>query len=281
MKIKYFIPSLITLILFFSLQINAQKTTDLDMIKVDGGKFLMGSKDGDRVADADEQKQHEVSVNGFEISKFEVSVWQWKAFIKDTKGKMPEVPAWGWKDNFPVNQISWADAISYCNWLSKKEKLQPAYTLNGTNTICNFKANGYRLPTEAEWEFACRAGTLTPFNTGYELKPKFANFKPDNTNSKHFGNDFKNEIMPIGEYKPNALGLYDMHGNIGEWCSDYYAAYPNEPQMNPGGPESGEYRVVRGGSWLSHMRSCRSARRIYCKPDESIYDIGFRLAASQ
>jgi len=91
------------------------------MINVDGGSFLMGSKDNDKVADADEQTQHEVTLNSFEISKFEVSVWQWKEFIKDTKGKMPDTPSWGWKDNFPINQVSWVEAISYCNWLSKKK----------------------------------------------------------------------------------------------------------------------------------------------------------------
>ncbi len=275
---------------FFSGQVwhKHANQSDIEWVFVPGGEYLMGSPE-DELNRNNDEIQHMVTVLPYRISKYAITVYQFKEFVEATnyltdseKGKDEEKGSFVWKGyagkfktgttwrcnergrimsehdyNHPVVHISWNDAQAFAKW------------------------KGFRLPTEAEWEFACRAGTLTPFNTGYELKPKFANFKPDNTNSKHFGNDFKNEIMPIGEYKPNALGLYDMHGNIGEWCSDYYAAYPNEPQMNPGGPESGEYRVVRGGSWLSHMRSCRSARRIYCKPDESIYDIGFRLAASQ
>jgi formylglycine-generating enzyme required for sulfatase activity len=274
MKIKYFIPSLITLALFFSLQINAQKTTDLDMIKVDGGKFLMGSKDGDRVADADEQKQHEVYVNGFEISKFEVSVWQWKAFIKDTKGKMPEVPAWGWKDNFPVNQISWADAISYCNWLSKKEKLQPAYTLNGPNTICNFKANGYRLPTEAEWEYAAKGGKLSKGTkySGSDNANQIAWHKANSNKTPH----------TIGTKSPNELGIYDMSGNVWEWCWDWYNEdyYKTAVKNNPTGPEMGEKRTVKGGSWDSKTDYLRPANRVSTYPDKTHPFYGFRIAKS-
>jgi formylglycine-generating enzyme required for sulfatase activity len=107
-----------------------------------------------------------------------------------------------------------------------------------------------------------------------------ANYKPDNCSGKYAAIEFRNEIFPVGKFKPNAWGLYDMHGNVAEWCNDYYAIYPNEPQINPTGPESGEFRVVRGGSWLSNLRTCRSARRNSSKPDQSMYDLGFRVAFS-
>ncbi len=130
----------------------------LEMVKVEGGTFMMGSKDDNRIAENDEQKQHEVKLNSFEINKLEVTVWEWKDYCKKTKKKMPITPTWGWNDNSPITNITWFDAIEYCNWLSKVEGLKQAYIAVGPNVKCDFTANGYRLPTEAEWEFAAKGG---------------------------------------------------------------------------------------------------------------------------
>lgn len=106
-----------------------------NMIKIDGGTFKMGSKENDVAAENDEQKEHDVTVKSFEMSKFEVTVWEWKQFAKANKLKMPQTPQWGWKENYPINNITWEEAIAYCNWLSKKEKLQPVYSKKDQTTF--------------------------------------------------------------------------------------------------------------------------------------------------
>jgi formylglycine-generating enzyme required for sulfatase activity len=256
--------------------------TGFEWVSVPGGKYLMGS-DGDELNRNDDEIQHLVTVLPFKISKYPITVHQFNEFIESTsyitdsergsyvwRGYACKFKPWAsWKcnerggtlgvNNFdhPVVHISWNDAKAYTEW------------------------KGCRLPTEAEWEYACRAGTLTPFNSGQALKMQRANFKPDNAYNGVRNSDFNNKIMPVGKLSPNAWGLYDMHGNINEWCNDFYASYPIVPQTNPVGPLSGEYHVVRGGSWLSSMRSCRSACRNYYKPDETLYDTGFRVVLSE
>lgn len=259
--------------------------TDVEWVSVPGGKYMMGSPEGEAYR-RDDETLHEVTVHAFKISKYAVTVHQFKKFIEAT-GYVTDAEKGNDDERGSVIWKSYASKFkSGINWkcdergrvLSDKDMDHPVVHISWNDALAFTDWKGCRLPTEAEWEYACRAGSLMPFNTGYELKPMFANYKPDNFNSKHFKNDFNNEIVPVGEFKPNAWGLYDMHGNVGEWCSDFYASYPSAPQINPCGPDSGEFRVVRGGSWLSYMRSCRSARRIYCKPDDSMYDIGFRVA---
>ena len=232
----------------------------------------MGSKDSDGLADVDEQKEHTVNLNTFEISKFEVTVWEWKQFIKANKMKMPEKPTWGWQDNYPINGVTWNEAIAYCNWLSKKEKLQPVYTKKGPNFVCNFKANGYRLPTEAEWEFAAKGGASSK------------SFKYSGSNNLddvawHKGNS-KGTPHTVGTKLPNELGVYDMSGNVWEWCWDWYNKdfYKLEKGDNPKGPEMGERRSVRGGSWDSHPNYVRPANRISTEPNKTHEFYGFRVA---
>ncbi|RTY86617.1 formylglycine-generating enzyme family protein [Flavobacterium sp. GT3R68] len=245
-----------------------------DLVKIEGGTYLMGSKDKDDVADTDEQKQHEVKVNSFELSKFEVTVWQWKTFVKETKAKMPQKPIWDWKENFPINQITWEEAVAYCNWLSKKEKLQPVYSKKGPNYVCNFKANGYRLPTEAEWEYAAKGGKLsnkTPYSGGTN-PDKLSWHKTNSNKAPH----------TVGTKMPNELGLYDMSGNVWEWCWDWYNEdfYKTETKNNPTGPQMGEKRTVRGGSWDSDNKYLRPANRISTYPDKTHEFYGFRVARS-
>ena len=183
-----------------------------NMIKVEGGTFKMGSKNNDVAAENDEQKEHDVTVKSFEISKFEVTVWEWKQFAKANRLKMPETPEWGWKENYPINNITWEEAIAYCNWLSKKEKLQPVYSKRGPNYVCNFNANGYRLPTEAEWEFAAKGGNngnVTRYS-GSDNPNDIAWHKLISKKSPH----------TVGTKLPNELGIYDMSGIVWEWCWD-------------------------------------------------------------
>jgi formylglycine-generating enzyme required for sulfatase activity len=234
----------------------------------------MGSKNSDGLADIDEQKEHNVNLTTFEISKFEVTVWEWKQFIKANKMKMPSKPTWGWQDNHPINGVTWNEAIAYCNWLSKKEKLQPVYSKKGPNFICNFKANGYRLPTEAEWEFAAKGGTLSKgFKySGSNSLDDIAWHKGNSTGTPH----------TIGTKLPNELGLYDMSGNVWEWCWDWYNKdfYKLEKGDNPRGPEMGNRRSVRGGSWDSQANYVRPANRISTEPNKTHEFYGFRVAKS-
>ncbi|WP_162523819.1 SUMF1/EgtB/PvdO family nonheme iron enzyme [Flavobacterium sp. LMO8] len=241
------------------------------MVKVEGGTFKMGSKNSDKRADTDEQKEHNVSVSTFEISKFEVTVWEWKQFIKSNKMKMPQKPSWGWNDNYPINGITWNEAIAYCNWLSKTEKLQPAYTKKGPNIICDFNANGYRLPTEAEWEFAAKGGKNS----------KSYNFSGSNNLDEvawHKGNS-KKTPHTVGTKNHNEIGIYDMSGNVWEWCWDWYNKdfYKMEKGNNPHGPEMGDRRTVRGGSWDSQPNYVRPANRISTEPNKTHEFYGFRI----
>jgi formylglycine-generating enzyme len=242
------------------------------MVRVEGGTYKMGSKDSDKTADNDEQREHEVTIKTFEISKFEITVWEWKQYTKANKLSMPAKPDWGWQDNYPINGITWEEAIAYCNWLSKKEKLQPVYSKQGPNYVCNFKANGYRLPTEAEWEFAAKGGVKSK---GY----KFSGGNDANEVAWHKAIS-KNSPHTVGTKLPNELGLYDMSGNVWEWCWDWYNKdyYKIEKGDNPKGPEMGERRTVRGGSWDSQVNYLRPANRISTPQNKTHEFYGFRVA---
>ena len=223
------------------------------MVLVKGGEFMMGD---DNSTEKDEKPAHKVIVSDFYIGKYEVTQKQWT----DIMGTNPS----NFKgcDNCPVEQVSWNDVQDFIKKLNQK----PGKT--------------YRLPTEAEWEFACRAGTTTPFNTGNNLTTSQANYNgnyPYNSNPKGI---YREKTMPVGSFAPNTLGLYDMHGNVWEWCSDWYDGkyYANSPQNNPKGPSTGSHRVIRGGSWYNYAQYCRSAIRNGRTPDSRDADLGFRLA---
>jgi len=173
-------------------------------------------------------------------------------------------------DNHPVVLVSWNDAVEYCNWLSRQEGLTPAYTISGTgdnrSVTWNRNANGYRLPTEAEWEYACRAGTTTAYNTGANITTNQANY-----------NNTLGRTTPVGNYPANNWGLHDMHGNVWEWCWDWFGGYAAGAQTDPVGASSGTGRVLRGGSWNSSAGNTRSSLRNNDGPSHRISLNGFRV----
>ena len=230
------------------------------MVLLPGGTFIMGDE-----SEVD-SKPHEVSVSPFFIDAHLVTQEQYEALMEDNPSR------WKGSKN-PVEQVRWSDAVRYCNARSEAEGLQPCYDL--TTWECDFSANGYRLPTEAEWEYACRAGTKTTYFFGDEpSKLKDYAWFEDNSGGKP---------QPVGQKPANPWGLYDMCGNVWEWCEDFYKVdyYQESPKDNPRGPKTGETKVVRGGAWKFSAECCRSGYRYNEDPGYADvcfgYDIyGFR-----
>jgi formylglycine-generating enzyme required for sulfatase activity len=239
-------------------------------VRVPGGTFMMGSPGGEP-NHQDDETLHQVTVSAFLISKYEVNQ-------EDYERVMSANPSYAKGKNLPVEMVSWDDAIEYCNRLSEKEGLTPVYSRSGDSVIWNLKASGYRLPTEAEWEYACRAGTSSTFSTGDNITTHEANYngnRPYNGNAK---GSYMQTTMPVGSYPPNPWGLYDMHGNVCEWCWDWYAEYGTASQTNPQGASGGRRgRVARGGGYREAGADQRSAVRFYGEPSYRLNDLGFRI----
>jgi acetoin utilization deacetylase AcuC-like enzyme/formylglycine-generating enzyme required for sulfatase activity len=236
-------------------------TSGIEMVEIPGGWFQMGSKKGA----SDETPVHKVWVSPFWMDRFEVVQEEFKKYqLSD--------PSHFKNPKNPLEQMNWTDAALYCNERSLTEGLEPCY--DEETWECNFKANGYRLPTEAEWEYACRAGTSTKYSFGNDVRKLKA--------YAWFANNSLGKTHPVGEKDPSPWGLYDMYGNVSEWCNDLYSEsyYERTSERDPKGPKDGQERVLRGGAWNSSADSCRSA---YRSSDPSIDDtclasdaIGFR-----
>ncbi len=298
--VRDFIPVLFLSVFLFisgSLPAAAALFEPKNFVLICGGEFMMGSPEGEvgraEMTEAWQKKgiaysetRHTVRLSNFSMSKYGVTVAEFKKFI-EASGYQTDAEKAGfsvifsaravkkgdevnWRhgvsgslrpqseENDPVVYVSWNDAVAYCKWLSAKT------------------GKHFRLPTEAEREYACRAGSRTAFNTGENLTIEQANF----VNEKGL---WRNGTVPVDNYAPNAWGLYNMHGNVFEWCSDWYGGnYSDECNakgmvMNPAGPAFGSRRVLRGGSWGSRADGCRSANRYDGTPDRRDNCVGFRL----
>lgn len=227
----------------------AQRPAEPAMITVEGGSFMMGSN-----LDEDTKPIHRVTVSSFKMGKYPVTVSAYRAFCDATGRNMPEPPPWGWIANHPMTLVSWTDASAYCDWLTDK-----------TGTL-------YRLPTEAEWEYAARGGK------------KSKNFEYSGSNKLEAVGWYDadgNGTKPVGQKAPNELGLYDMSGNVFEWCADWYDPdyYANSPDTDPRGPLNGQSRVMRGGSWLIPAAYARVSYRYNLRPNLPHRINGFRLVS--
>jgi len=241
----------------------------LTMVRIQGGTFMMGSPTSEPWR-FNSEVQHQVTLSSFSMGKYEVTQ-------KEYQEVMGTNPSEFKGDNLPVEQVSWYDAVEYCNSLSRKEGLTPAYTVNGENVTWNQKANGYRLPTEAEWEYACRAGTTTPFSTGNNITTDQANYNGNYPYNNNATGEYRERTTEVGSFAPNPWGLYDMHGNVWEWCWDWYEGYASGAQTDPKGASSGTIRMLRGGSWFNNARYLRSALRGVSTPSYRYNYFGFRL----
>jgi formylglycine-generating enzyme required for sulfatase activity len=230
-----------------------------NMLWIDGGSFRMGNSKGEE----DEQPVHVTHVSGFYMGKAEVTQKEYETIIGNNPSSMKG-------DNLPVTNVSWFDVVEYCNKLSGKSGLTPAYSGSNDNISCNFTANGYRLPTEAEWEYAARGGNRDMFSFAY------AGGNTVDVLGWHTGNS-EQRSHEIATKQPNSLGLYDMSGNVWEWCWDWYSAYTLREATNPQGAARGENRVTRGGSWSSDASQLRSAYRNPATPASNYQDVGFRV----
>ncbi|GHU50111.1 hypothetical protein FACS1894200_09380 [Spirochaetia bacterium] len=239
-------------------------------VYIQGGTFTMGSPASEPNRLDREGPQHRVTVSGFYMAQYAVTQAEYEAVTGSN-------PSCFKGANLPVERVSQYDAIKYCNERSKHEGLTPAYTIAGRNVTLNKNTNGYRLPTEAEWEYACRAGTTTPFSNGDNITTDQANYNgnyPYNNNAK---GEYRRKTMPVGSFAPNRWGLYDMHGNVWEWCWDRYADYAGGSQTDPSGAASGSDRVFRGGGWGGHAVTLRSAHRCSGVPTGRDGNLGFRV----
>src|SRR5208337_1463616 len=215
-----------------------------DLVLVKGGTFTMGSPNSEQGRSAAEV-QHQVTVSSFHMGKFDVT----QDLYQSVMGNNPSY--FTGDANRPVEQVSWYDAIEFCNKLSQRDGLQKVYTINGTDVTADWSANGYRLPTEAEWEYAARGAqqgaSVYHMYAGSDNLDQVAWYSSNSGETTH----------PVGQKAPNALGLYDMSGNVWQWCWDLYEAYSGSGQNDPRGASSGDRRVFRGGSWYDDAQIAR------------------------
>ena len=243
---------------------SVRKVGDVDVVDLGGdeklelcwcspGAFMMGSPMNEAGRTADETQHSVTMTKGFWMGKYEVTQGQWERVIGNNPASFKGV-------RNPVEQVSWDDCQEF---ILKLNVLVPG--------------RGFRLPTEAEWEYACRAGTATVFHYGNDLDASMANF--DGRYPYGYGKkgQYRKMTTPVGSFRPNEWGLYDMHGNVWEWCQDWYGDYPAGSETDPTGPGSGSYRVIRGGGWADYARFCRSADRISYAQSSCDDALGMRL----
>ena len=233
------------------------------MVHLDAGEFLMGSPRYEEGRKRNEDRHQVTLTQGFMLGATEVTQDQWLSVM----GSRPSHFEGG---KFPVENITFAQCVEFCNRLSKEEGLPPAYGFKNEQIFWNRESVGYRLPTEAEWEYACRSGSQQRFASGDE-KSDLGVISWSRYNSS-------GSTHEVATRQPNGWGLHDMHGNVWEWCWNWSSAYPTRFAVDPEGPVSGTSRVIRGGSWDNSPEACRSANHNSAKPSFKAGILGFRVA---
>ncbi len=239
---------------------------DLEMVYIPGGKFIMGSPEDEKDRYDDESPQHEVEVEPYYLGKFPVTQEQWRevALLPQIERELNPEPSEFKGEDKPVEQVSWEDAEEFCARLSKATGRE------------------YSLPSEAEWEYACRAGTTTGFHYGETITSEIANYAANDTYLDESSGESGRETTRVGSFTPNSFGLYDMHGNVDEWCADpWHDSYEGAPRNGRVWSENGDEKdsyVARGGSWYAYPRNCRSADRFGALQHDTFYNgVGFRV----
>ncbi|NJL64727.1 MAG: formylglycine-generating enzyme family protein [Methylacidiphilales bacterium] len=254
---------------------NLKNPTQLEMVLIKGGTFTMGAPETEEGSNDDERPQHKVTVPTFFMGKYSVTQAQWEfvASLPQVNRELKSDPSYFKGENRPVEQVSWFEAVEFCDRLTQHTK------------------RPYRLPSEAEWEYACRAGTTTPFHFGETITTDLANYRgTDKEEYKWSGSYgrgskgiYREETTEVGHFGvANAFGLYDMHGNVWEWCADqWHDNYEEAPTDGSAWIDSNsnnnQSRLLRGGSWYYNPLYCRSAYRYINFPDFVSTDVGFRV----
>ena len=274
-----------------------------EMVRVQAGTFQMGDEVGDLWPGT--RPVHEVTLTyDFLIGTYQITFNQYDNYCEATGADRLSDFGWGREDR-PAMYLTWWDMVRYCNWLSEREGLQPAY--NAEYELLDFEGNvtrditrveGYRLPTEAEWEYAASGGhkalPIPPrtLYSGSDVLDEVGWFSGNSGEewvftgsdsrvdySRHGGSLYEGRSThPVGMKLPNELGIYDMSGNVWEWCHDWYAEYTAESKVNPIGAETSHVRVMRGGSWIFGANDCRVGNRFYRSEYDKIFRLGFRIA---
>lgn len=264
------------------------------MVFIKGGTFTMGctSEQGD--CNSAEKPAQEVTLSDYYMSPYELTFSEYDLYCEATGISKPDDRNWG-RGNRPVIHVSWYDAVLYCNWRSEQEGLKPCYTIGNTSNnyqdfkpddgmnlwdvSCDFTANGYRLPTEAEWEYAAReGGKEVLFGNGKNVADLAEmNIKPRDKDLSTLGGIIRNHTVPVTSFAPNSLGLYNMSGNVSEYCWDWMGEYSEEPQTNPTGAGKGNFLVRRGGSWEGRAWEARTSCRSMTLPYNRGSVFGLRL----
>jgi formylglycine-generating enzyme required for sulfatase activity len=256
---------IVLMLISFLDQLHAQSPKEIanrigmKLVLVPKGTFMMGSPESEQCRQKDEN-QHEVTISkDYYLGVYEVTQVQYEKVMGKNPSHFQGAIVGNENADLPVENVSWDDAVEFCKKLSDLPEEMKAGRV-------------YRLPTEAEWEYACRAGSKTAYSFDDEegLLPEYGWFSSNSSYRTH----------TVGLLEPNAWGLYDMHGNVWEWCSDRYVEYPKGAVSDPSGPKEGSYRVYRGGCWSNVAADCQSADRNWGTPGSSGNPLGFRLALS-
>ena len=256
---------------------------ELEMVRIPGGTFTMGASKDEKGSRGNERPQHQVTVPSFFIGKYPITQAQWQAVanmqhLRVNRNLKPE-PSSFQGDNLPVEKVSWYDAVEFCDRLNRIVE----------GNLPQDTGKQYRLPSEAEWEYACRAGTTTPFHFGETITSELANYRASSTYGAGSKGIYRKKTTPVGSFEvANAFGLYDMHGNVREWClDDWHDNYEGAPtdgsawvDAENSNNNDNRYHCLRGGSWLNNPDNCRSTYRYVYYTRELLNSVGFRVVCA-